>query len=141
MFERARRTLCYTKSTSASQDGTIVAEIAVTREGESPPPGFTQIELTTDTRQKALKKNNLYVKLAKPENLSSAVLELMLISKEKKPRPGYAFAGEVNGFQVCYRAAPFRTNAQSTRAQSFVSPNNYFTALPPGPQTGKFTWH
>lgn len=99
----------------------VVADVAVGNAGDVVPPGFTPILHTEDTREKALRKKQLSVRIVPRVSAVDAVSDLVLLARLKKPPQGYTLAGfppppsptspphpapccsEIDGLMLCFK--------------------------------------
>ncbi|XP_070176607.1 multivesicular body subunit 12B-like isoform X1 [Littorina saxatilis] len=113
---RTMRYLCVERSVpDMSKD--VLIDVAFINERDPIPPGFTVVENTHDTREKALKKKLLCGRWMLPNMTTDAITELIFLSRScRKPPPGYTLVGETNNMNLCYKmgkiALPMATPTQ-----------------------------
>uniref|UniRef100_A0A914W046 MABP domain-containing protein n=1 Tax=Plectus sambesii TaxID=2011161 RepID=A0A914W046_9BILA len=81
----------------------VVADVCVVADREVVPSGFVPIELTDDTREKALRKKQLCVRYVPRDTAVDAVCDLIILTRQKKPPNGYSMAGDIDGLTICYK--------------------------------------
>ncbi|XP_071097528.1 multivesicular body subunit 12B-like isoform X2 [Haliotis cracherodii] len=100
---RVTRYLCVEKTVPAENQDVLV-DVVIINEKDPVPPGFTVLDFTQDTREKALKKRLLCIRLMNQTLTNDAITELILMSKgTRKPPNGYTFVGELNHLSMCFK--------------------------------------
>ncbi|KAL3277294.1 hypothetical protein HHI36_012644 [Cryptolaemus montrouzieri] len=126
----AARYLCLSKTEGLPNF--VVSEFLVVNEKVTPPAGFSLLNRTTDSEQKAWKKKQLCYRLENLKNTKSAVTDIIICSRLKKAPEGFTFAGELNGITVCYKMGNVQ-DAHSTPEQTPPVPNRPPRPAPPPP--------
>lgn len=87
----------------------VLVDVAVIGERDAIPAGFTCVDFTSDTREKAVKKKMLCVRYMSSDLTNDAICELILLTKGvRRPPNGYTLVGELNYMGLCYKMAGFR---------------------------------
>lgn len=81
----------------------VVQEIKVLNEKNNPPQGFSLLNRTADSSQRAWKKKQLCYRLVNQKDCISAITDIIICSRLKKAPQGFSFAGELNGVTICYK--------------------------------------
>jgi len=89
--------------------------LQVVNEKDQPAPGFTLLDKTCDSSEKALKKKQLSIKMVPREGATNAICDLLFMSKAKRAPEGYTLAGDINGLALCFKLGniPVETQAFS----------------------------
>ncbi|XP_069121412.1 multivesicular body subunit 12B-like isoform X2 [Argopecten irradians] len=130
--KRICRYMCVERSApSVGRD--VLVDVAVINEKDPIPAGFTCVDFTSDTREKAMKKKMLCVRYMSCTLTKDAIAELIILSKGvRRPPNGYNLVGELNNMALCFKMAGFRSpNAEPQ--QNTVNPPyspNYTTETP-----------
>lgn len=98
---RITRYICLSKEQGVGSE--IVESITVVGEKDSPPDGFILLMYTQDSEQRATRKKHLCYKLVPKYKVQSAVTDIIVLSKLKKPPSGFTSAGELNSLLICYK--------------------------------------
>jgi len=137
-LKRERRYICISHR-SHNEDGSlrpVVVDLSVINEKDDVPNGFRCDEFTHDSKEKVLKKKKLAVKYTPLDaSIKTAVTEIIILSKSKRPPMNFTLAGETNGFSVCYKMG--LVNAYTTPVPaSLLQPHarESSPAKPPPPQ-------
>ncbi|XP_022319077.1 multivesicular body subunit 12B-like isoform X1 [Crassostrea virginica] len=105
---RVARYLCVEKM-PPPPGGDVLVDVTVIGERDVIPAGFTCVDFTSDTREKAVKKKMLCVRYMSSDLTNDAICELILLGKGiRRPPNGYTLVGELNGMGLCYKMASFR---------------------------------
>ncbi|CAD5119139.1 DgyrCDS7779 [Dimorphilus gyrociliatus] len=121
-FKKSKRHLCITKQQAGfGQMNMVLADIAVQNDRERPPNGYSIIEYTMDTKEKATKKKQICVKVIPREATSAAICDICLLTKSKRAPVGYTLAGEINNVAICFKICELPP-IQVTQTQSPTLP-------------------
>ncbi|ESN96140.1 hypothetical protein HELRODRAFT_68267 [Helobdella robusta] len=125
MFKRYTRYLCFTRSFNIDnlQDNMVLVALQILNEKDFPPTGFTTIDKTLDSEEKAFRKKQLCVKMASRNSVSTAITDIVLLTKVKRPPEEYTLLGDINGILVCYK-----TGRVPPETQSFIHAANSIVA-------------
>ncbi|CAG9764263.1 unnamed protein product [Ceutorhynchus assimilis] len=111
----------------------VVQEVIVLNEKTVPPKGFSLLNRTADSQQKAWKKKQLCYRLVNQKELKTAITDIIVCSRLKKAPTGFSFAGEINGVTVCYKMGNSESNPNSPPDRppksSSLNSNNVYPAL------------
>ncbi|KAM9391507.1 multivesicular body subunit 12Bb [Pholidichthys leucotaenia] len=120
---KVTRYLCFTRKTSPD----VVVDLKVIDVKDALPEFFTPVQETVDTKEAAMRKRRLCVKMSPRENAKTAVYDIQIIAKSKYHLVNYTCIGEINNMGVWYRIGdlPQRQSSQKTssKAQSSTSPH------------------
>ncbi|XP_018562510.1 multivesicular body subunit 12B isoform X1 [Anoplophora glabripennis] len=106
----------------------VVQEILVLTDKANPPKGFSLLNRTADSEQKAWRKKLFCYRLVNKREIRTAVTDIIICSRLKKAPAGFSFAGELNGVTLCYKMGNVQdggdANADSNKrdGNSFPSP-------------------
>ncbi|XP_076056822.1 multivesicular body subunit 12-like Mvb12 [Oratosquilla oratoria] len=103
-FRRVTRYLCHSKTEGYM--GYIVENILIINDRDCRPTGFTIIEQTQDTGQKAFKKKQICYKAVPRHMASQSVTDIIILSRSKVAPEGFTLVGEMNGLCICYKPGP-----------------------------------
>lgn len=111
MFKRPSRYLCFSKAFPQNGQNNVLVGIQILNEKDFPPTGYSLIERTVDSSEKASRKRTICVKLTNRDTTSEAVNDIVLLTKTKRPPEGYSLVGDVNGVIICVKlgAVPVET--------------------------------
>jgi len=99
----------------------VVTAIVIVNSAEELPDGFTQIEWTHDSREKATRKRVCGVKMTPRGEATDAICEIALTSAVKKTPPfGFSMIGDMDGPNLCFKTGvvPTHTKGQSQDANA-----------------------
>lgn len=108
---RVTRYLCVERS--APQPGKdVLVDVTIINERDPVPAGFTVVDYTADTREKAIKKKVMCVRWMNGNLTTSAISELIILTKGvRRPPNGYTLVGELNNLMLCYKMAQIKTQS------------------------------
>ncbi|PAA55564.1 hypothetical protein BOX15_Mlig027477g3 [Macrostomum lignano] len=113
LSRRVTRYLCV----SYQDSDQVLCDLAVCNGPMDVPDQFTIIETTCDTQEKALKKKQLAVKMQRKSEATSAINDIILLGKQKRPPAGYAVIGEFNSFTLCVKNGPVEQQKSQSQQQ------------------------
>ncbi|XP_060525454.1 multivesicular body subunit 12A isoform X2 [Cylas formicarius] len=90
----------------------VVQEIIIVNQGTNPPKGFSLLNRTADSSQKAWKKKQICYRLVNQQDLKIAITDIIVCSRLKKAPSGFLLAGDLNGITLCYKMG----NVQDSQA-------------------------
>lgn len=96
----------------------VMTDILIQNEREIPPFGYTLLEKTVDTAEKATKKKQIGVKMIPHNMTETAIIELTMLSKTKRSPPGFTLIGEING--LCLYTKIGSISADSTQTVTVI---------------------
>lgn len=71
----------------------VVQELIVLGDKANPPKGFSLLNRTADSEQKAWKKKQICYKLVNKKDIKTAVTDVIICSRHKKAPVGFSYAG------------------------------------------------
>ncbi|KAJ8957606.1 hypothetical protein NQ314_006532 [Rhamnusium bicolor] len=92
----------------------VVQEILVLTDKANPPKGFSLLNRTADSEQKAWKKKQICYRLVNKKQIRIAITDIIICSRLRKAPAGFSFAGELNGVTICYKMG----NVQDSQSNS-----------------------
>lgn len=106
-FRRVTRYLCHSKTEGYM--GYVVEHVAIVNDRDSRPAGYTIVEQTIDTSQKAFKKKQLCYKQVPRNMATQTITDIIILSRSKIAPEGFSLVGEMNGLCVCVKPGPAPT--------------------------------
>jgi len=116
---KVTRYLCISKSQGRPEH--VVSDVQVIHERDLPPEGYSLIQSTVDTSQKAFQKKQLCCKVAHYRTNVESIVDIILLTKPKPP-DSYENIGEINGLYLCVRKISAITRLQSPSLSYGVLP-------------------
>lgn len=110
--KKVTRFLCITRIFPLA-NGTlnnVLADVAIINDHDSMPAQFSRIDETVDTREKAMKKRVMCVKMIPRHSTNSAICEIIFLAKSKRPPAGFTLIGDVNNLLLCIKMGPVPQN-------------------------------
>jgi len=126
---KVTRYLCYTRQYPLS-NGTlnnVLADIVINNERDPPPPGYSLLEFTVDTSEKATRKKQICVQMLPRATTRDAICEVVLLSKSRRAPPEFTLCGEMNSLMVCYKMNKVPPETQN----GVVESNSYQMSVTP----------
>lgn len=121
---RVCRYMCVERCAPSSGRDVLV-DVVIINEKDNVPPGFTCVDYTVDTREKAVKKKTLCIRMMASSLTSDAISELILLSKgQRKPPMGYTLVGDLNNMALCYKMSKITSPVQREEKQGTPSTIN-----------------
>ncbi|XP_049435981.1 multivesicular body subunit 12B-like isoform X2 [Epinephelus fuscoguttatus] len=96
---KVTRYLCFTRETGAD----VVVDMQLIDIKDALPEGFTPVEETLDTKETAMRKRKLCVKLSPRAAALMAVCDIQIVAKSKYHLVNYTCIGERNNMGIWYR--------------------------------------
>lgn len=87
----AARYLCLSKTEGLPNF--VVQELLVIGEKINPPKGYSLLNRTADSEQKAWRKKQLCYRLVNRKDIKTAVTDIIICSRHKKAPVGFSYAG------------------------------------------------
>ncbi|XP_039270054.2 multivesicular body subunit 12B-like [Styela clava] len=100
---KVTRYICYSTNITAGQWNHVVTNIILIGIKDPVPQGFVALRETTDTKESALKKHVLCIKLMPKTATDSAVVDFKVMRSERYKAEQYTCVGEVNGINLVYK--------------------------------------
>lgn len=128
---RVMRYLCVERQVP-TQNQDVLVDVTLINERDVTPAGFTVIELTHDTREKATKKKTLCVRWMVPSMTKDAITELIFLTRAQRRAPaGYTLVGELNNMSLCYKMGKVAVSSGSASIGHAASSTLGYSATPP----------
>ncbi|XP_066599515.1 multivesicular body subunit 12B [Prorops nasuta] len=132
-IKKKGRYICFSKTEGLAHS--IVEDVVIINERESPPEGYRTISHTLDSIQKAWRKKQLCYKLRDRELCSKAVTDIIICSRIVNKAPqGFVAAGMINGVCVCYKTIDI-VKSENTDIHPYAN-INLFQNVSPNPTNG-----
>ncbi|XP_061905574.1 multivesicular body subunit 12Bb isoform X1 [Entelurus aequoreus] len=96
---KVTRYLCFTRKPGSD----VVVDVKLTDMKEALPEGFTHIQETLDSKEPAMRKRRLCVKISPCEAAETAVYDIQITAKSKHHLVHYTCIGEINNMGIWYR--------------------------------------
>jgi len=115
----------------------VVTAIVIVNTLEELPEGFTHIEWTHDSREKATRKRVCGVKMSARDDAVDAISEIALTSAAKKTPPvGFSMIGDMDGPNLCYKMGPVPTHTKNQGSSGAAAPAEAAATVPVSPGRG-----
>ncbi|GLD72101.1 multivesicular body subunit 12B-like isoform X1, partial [Lates japonicus] len=94
----------------------VVVDMKLTDIKDALPEGFTPVQETMDTKETAMRKRRLCVKISPRAAAETAVFDIQIIAKSKYHLVNYSYIGEINNMGIWYRMGdvPQQQSTQDT---------------------------
>lgn len=122
-FRRVTRYLCHSKTEGYM--GYVVEHLAIVNDRDSRPAGYTIVEQTFDTSQKAFKKKQLCYKQVPRNMATQTITDIIILSRSKVAPEGFSLVGEMNGLCICIKPGPAPTPQYNKPVAQTSSPLPY----------------
>lgn len=76
--------------------------------------GFIQVDKCFDSSEKAFQKKVLCIKVSQRYYTQTAVSDIIILIKNKRPPGGYSYIGEINGQSICIKFSQIPKNSPSS---------------------------
>uniref|UniRef100_A0A3Q3CT48 Multivesicular body subunit 12Bb n=1 Tax=Haplochromis burtoni TaxID=8153 RepID=A0A3Q3CT48_HAPBU len=96
---KVTRYLCFTRKTGPD----VVVDMKLTDIKDALPESFTPMQETMDTKEAAMRKRRLCVKMSPREDAKTAVCDIQITAKSKTHLVNYTCVGELNNMGIWYR--------------------------------------
>ncbi|XP_040897390.1 LOW QUALITY PROTEIN: multivesicular body subunit 12Bb [Toxotes jaculatrix] len=116
---KVTRYLCFTRETGPD----VVVDMKLTDIKDTLPEGFTPVQETMDTKETAMRKRRLCVKISPRAAAETAVYDIQMIAKSKYHLVNYTCIGEINNMGIWYRMGDVPQD-QSSRETSITANAN-----------------
>lgn len=101
----------------------VLTDVAIVNSPEELPEGFTFIEWTQDSKEKATRKHLIAVKMAPRDSSRESICEIALLSRGKRAPPvGFTLVGDMDGPLFCIKVAPVPSHTQGGRGAASAAP-------------------
>ncbi|XP_070819961.1 multivesicular body subunit 12Bb [Chaetodon trifascialis] len=119
---KVTRYLCFTRKTGPD----VVVDVKVIDIRDALPEGFTLVEETMDSKETAMRKRRLCVKISPRAAAKTAVYDIQIVAKSKYHLVNYTCIGEINSMGMWCRIAnvpqPELSKETSTTVNSDAPP-------------------
>lgn len=120
---RVTRYMCVQRSAPV-QGKDVLVDVCIINDRDPLPAGFTALDYTSDTREKATKKKLICLRWMNANLTNSAMSELIILPKStRRPPNGYTLIGELNNLMLCYKMANMKTQSPMGQHKSDPSMN------------------
>ncbi|XP_063346475.1 multivesicular body subunit 12Bb [Pelmatolapia mariae] len=120
---KVTRYLCFTRKTGPD----VVVDMKLTDIKDALPESFTPVQETMDTKEAAMRKRRLCVKMSPREDAKTAVCDIQITAKSKTHLVNYTCVGELNNMGIWYRLGDVRqrqpSRVTSGRVESDARPS------------------
>jgi len=126
---RVTRYICFTRifPLDGGKLNNVLIDVCIQNEKDAVPAGFSLIDVTVDTREKATRKKQVCVKMVPRHLATDAISDLIVLSKNKRAPVNYTLVGEINGLAICYKMAPIPPETQQQQLSEIQpSPATYY---------------
>ncbi|XP_071338463.1 multivesicular body subunit 12Bb [Trachinotus anak] len=109
---KVTRYLCFTRKTWPD----VVVDMKLNDIKDTLPEGFTPVQETMDTKETAMRKRRLCVKISPRAAAETAVYDIQIVAKSKYHLVNYTCIGEINNMGIWYRMGdvPQHRSSQET---------------------------
>ncbi|XP_030593937.1 multivesicular body subunit 12Bb isoform X2 [Archocentrus centrarchus] len=101
---KVTRYLCFTRKTGPD----VVVDMKLADIKDALPRLFTPVQETMDTKEAAMRKRRLLVKMSPREDVKTAVYDIQISGKSKNHLVNYTCVGEINNMGIWYRMGDVR---------------------------------
>nr|XP_046242752.1 multivesicular body subunit 12Bb isoform X2 [Scatophagus argus] len=113
---KVTRFLCFTRK--AGPD--VVVDMKVIDIKDALPEGFTPVEETMDTKEAAMRKRRLCVKISPRAAAETALYDIQIVAKSKYHLVNYTCIGDINSMGVWYRTGDVPQHQPSQETSNTV---------------------
>ncbi|GAU97516.1 hypothetical protein RvY_08798 [Ramazzottius varieornatus] len=99
----------------------VLQNIVLLNEKDPVPAGCSVVDLTEDTKEKALRKKQLVVRMVPRFSVTEAICDLIILSRKRTPPEGYTFFGDVGGLLLCFLRGPIPPDSTKSPSPSIGS--------------------
>ncbi|RNA00748.1 multivesicular body subunit 12B-like [Brachionus plicatilis] len=115
--KKINRFICFTKDYPINDTFNVIEDIKLLNDREI-LSGFIPIDKCYDTSERAFQKKILCIKVSQRFYTPTAVSDLIILIKNKRPPTGYSYIGEINGQSICIKFSQIPNNSPTFRGQS-----------------------
>jgi len=130
--KKINRFFCFTKDYPINETYNVVEDIKLLNERDT-LPGFIPLERCLDTSEKSFQKKTVNIKVSHRFYTTTAVSDIVLLVKSRRPPTGYSFIGEINGHAMCIKFSQIPNSSSSSGVTSGVQARNPAAAATPPP--------
>ncbi|XP_041642710.1 multivesicular body subunit 12Bb isoform X1 [Cheilinus undulatus] len=113
---KVTRYLCFTRKTGPE----VVVDMKLIDIKDALPEGFTPVEETMDTKETAMRKRRLCVKMSPRAAAETAIYDIQITAKSKYHLVNYTCMGEINNMGLWYRLGDV-PKQQASQATSTIT--------------------
>ncbi|XP_017771221.1 PREDICTED: multivesicular body subunit 12A [Nicrophorus vespilloides] len=136
--KKSIRYLCISKTEGLPDF--VLKELSILNEKSVPSEGYSLLNRTADSEQKAWRKKQLCYKLVPKYNTQLAITDIIVCSRLKKAPDGFVQAGDLNGLLICYKMGNIQTsNPSPSQSNGVIGHQKRGGAAPPPPLPPKGT--
>ncbi|XP_051924021.1 multivesicular body subunit 12Bb [Hippocampus zosterae] len=114
---KVTRYLCFTRKPGPD----VVVDVKLTDIKDAMPEGFVAVQETMDTKEPAMRKRRLCVKMSPRAAAEMAVFDFQIIAKSKHHLVHYTSLGEINNMGIWYRMGKVLHRQSSQEISSRVN--------------------
>ncbi|KAM7018036.1 multivesicular body subunit 12B-like isoform 2-T2 [Tautogolabrus adspersus] len=128
---KVTRYLCFTRKTGPE----VVVDMKLIDIKDALPEGFTPVEETMDTKETAMRKRRLCVKMSPRAAAETAVFDIQITAKSKYHLVNYTCMGEMNNMGLWYRMGdvPKQLSSQAMCRTAYEAPTSTARRTPSRP--------
>uniref|UniRef100_A0A7N8XYW5 Multivesicular body subunit 12Bb n=1 Tax=Mastacembelus armatus TaxID=205130 RepID=A0A7N8XYW5_9TELE len=115
---KVTRYLCFTRKTVSVNGPDVVADMKLIDIKDALPEGFTPVQETMDTKETAMRKKRLCVKISSRVAAETAVYDIQIIAKSKYQLVNYTSIGDINNMGLWYRKGDLPQHLLSQKTYS-----------------------
>lgn len=119
--KKINRFISYTKDYPIDETYMVVEDIKLINPGENVIGGFVPLDKCYDSNEKCFQKKVLCIKVSHRFFTSTAVSDIIILVKSKRPPPGYSFIGEINNHIICVKFSLIPKQTAQQQAQPMHS--------------------
>jgi len=134
ILERKDRFVCITRlwpppsdtRILGSERALVLEDIKLINERDNPPPNYTTLAYTSDTREKGTVKRLICVKMVERQGGMTCICDIIFLYRSKRPPQSYTLIGDINGLQMCVKhgtVPAFNVPSTVQETQSKLYPN------------------
>ncbi|XP_008304195.1 multivesicular body subunit 12Bb [Stegastes partitus] len=113
---KVTRYLCFTRKTGPD----VVVDMKLTDIKDPLPESFIPVQETIDTKEAAMRKRRLCVKMSPREAAETAIYDIQIVAKSKYHLVNYTCMGEMNNMGIWYRMGNVSQHQSSEKTSSSV---------------------
>lgn len=113
----------------------VVVDISLVNEKDPLPHGYSPLDLTIDSREKATNKKLICVQMVPRASSTHAICDIQLQNKTRRAPSGYTLLGEINGLYLSFKPGPVPDSGSSNgrRTPDVTLPYKLNQGAPPVP--------
>uniref|UniRef100_A0A3B5ATM7 Multivesicular body subunit 12Bb n=1 Tax=Stegastes partitus TaxID=144197 RepID=A0A3B5ATM7_9TELE len=118
---KVTRYLCFTRKTVSMNGPDVVVDMKLTDIKDPLPESFIPVQETIDTKEAAMRKRRLCVKMSPREAAETAIYDIQIVAKSKYHLVNYTCMGEMNNMGIWYRMGNVSQHQSSEKTSSSVT--------------------